>query len=271
MIFTFEQSGTSFDGTLSGDELVECATVALQGVLERGELAPGHGDGFFGLPELGPIPTRRQMSVEFGGYGSLGRHQSVLFRCEIGGFLTSTLQLFGQPGPFGLQGGDHVGIGRRVQGLGQRSPAFTEHTGETSGPLHHAFGTAECGRQVGLTFGRQFISRPLRVGIEGSQGGLQPDLFGSLLFLQPETFGPLRIERSELGAGHMEAEGTKLIGQPGEGLGGCCLALEGPNLALDLTDQVEQALQVLIRRGQPALRALAAPTEFQDTGRLFDD
>ena len=25
------------------------------------------------------------------GHGSLGRHQSVLFRCEIGGFLTSAL------------------------------------------------------------------------------------------------------------------------------------------------------------------------------------
>ena len=91
VVFAFEQASPAFDSTLSSDELVERATIALQGVFERGELATGHGDGFFCLTELGPVPTRRQVSVELGGHGNLGRDQSVLFGCEIGSFLASAL------------------------------------------------------------------------------------------------------------------------------------------------------------------------------------
>jgi hypothetical protein len=78
------------------------------------------------------------------------------------------------------------------------------------------------------------------------------------------------VEGGELDPGHVEADGPQLVGQSGVGAGGGGLALEWPDLAFDFTDQVEEALQVLLGGGQAALGPLAATPELEDAGRLFD-
>jgi hypothetical protein len=49
------------------------------------------------------------------------------------------------------------------------------------------------------------------------------------------------------------------------------LTLQGPDLAAHLPDEVSEALEVLRRRGQPALGPLASAPVLEHTRRLLDD
>ena len=180
-------------------------------------------------------------------------------------------QLFGQSGPFGFQGGDHVGVCCGIERLGQGALSLPQHAGQAASPLDHALGAPQRCGQVGLALGRQLVSGALRVGVEFTKSGLETGLLCSLLILQLQTLSTLAIQGAQLGPGHMEAHGPQLIGQPGEGAGGGGLALERTDLALYFSDQVEQALEVLFGGREPALRTLAPAAELEDTGRLFDD
>ena len=117
----------------------------------------------------------------------LGGQQSVLLGCQVGRLLLGRLELLGQAGPLGLEGGHHVGVGRRVEGPGQRALPLPEHAGEPTGPLDHPLGPPERGGQVGLPLGGQLVGRALRVGVEGAQRRGEPALLGPLLLLVAEA------------------------------------------------------------------------------------
>ena len=197
-------------------------------MLERAELPPGHGDRLLGLPELGAVAPGRQVGLE------LGRHlldsAASSPSCSGARSAASRLggrQLLGQPGPLGLEGGDHVGVGGGVEGLGQGALPLPQHPGQAAGPLDHPLGPAEGGGQVGLALGRQLVGGPLGVGVElrrATSGARSSVARCSLLGLEP--VGLPAVEGAELGPGHVEPHGAQLVGQAGVGAGRGRLALE---------------------------------------------
>ena len=119
VVLALQHRGATLGGTLPGHQLIEGTTVALQGVLEGRQLAPGHGDGLLGRPQLRPVAPGRLVGLQLGGECGLRRGQSVLFGSQVLGLLCGSRQFLAQPGPFGLEGGDDVGVGGGVEGPGQ--------------------------------------------------------------------------------------------------------------------------------------------------------
>ena len=112
------------------------------------------------------VPPGGEVGLELGGDGLLGPGQLLLLGCQVGELSLGRRQLPGQPGPLRLQGGDHVGIGRGVERLGQRPLALAQHAGQPPGPLDHALGPGQGGGQVGLALGGQLVGGALGVGVE---------------------------------------------------------------------------------------------------------
>ena len=105
---------------------------------------------------------------------------------------------------------------------------------------------------------------PLGVGVEGAEGLLEVGPPWPAARPGAAALGVAAVEGRQLGAGHVQAHGPELVGQAGVGAGGGGLALQRADLALDLADQVEQALEVLLGGGQPALGPLAAAAVLED-------
>ena len=182
-------------------------------------------------------------------------------------------ELLGQTGTLGLEGGDHVGVGGRVERLGERPLALPEHAGQTAGPLDHPLGPAE-GRRRGRTPARRTARRPSAPSRRRAAPSDAPEpglgdpaarpgpgspsacRWSSALSSDPATYR--RTARSS-------------SARPGVRAGGGGLALERTDLTLHLPDQVEQALEVLLGRGQAALGPLAPAAVLEDAGRLLDD
>jgi hypothetical protein len=271
VVLALEQGGPPLGRPLAGDELVQGPPVALQRVLERGQLPPCDGDGLLGLAELAPVPPGRQVRLELGGGGRLGGGQPDLLGHQRVGLLPGRGQLLAQPGALGLQRRDDIGVGGGVERLGQRALAFPQHPGQAAGTLHHALGAPERGGQIRLPLGRQLVRGALRVGVELAEGRLQLGLPCPLFVLEPVPLGPLAVQGAELGPRDVQPHRPELVGQPGVGPGRGRLALERPDLPLHFADQVEQALEVLLGRRQAALGPLPAAAVLEDPGRLLDD
>ena len=69
----------------------------------------------------------------------------------------------------------------------------------------------------------------------------------------------------------MDPQVGQLRDQRAVAAGGVGLALERPELAAHLAEQVLEAGEVALGRRQPALGLLLAAAELQDAGRLLDD
>ena len=65
--------------------------------------------------------------------------------------------------------------------------------------------------------------------------------------------------------------GVQLVDHVAVAAGGVGLALERPELAADLAQQVLEPVEVLLGGGQAALAPLLAPAVLEHAGRLFDD
>ena len=271
VVLALQDRGPALGGGQPDRQLVRRPPVAFESVLEGSELAPGHGDRLVGPAELGSVPPGLEVGFELPRHLLLDRDQRRLFGGQRRGLDFGSLQLLGQPGPLGLEGRDHIGVGGGVEGLGQRTLPLTEHAGQPAGPFDHPLGPSEGGGQIGLALGGHLVGGPLGVGIELAER--TPDLVLGLALLVPGP-GPLlvpEVESPELGAGRVQAEGAQRIGEAGVRAGGGGLALEGPDLTLDFPDQVEEPFEVLLRRSQPALGPLAAAPVLEHPGRLFDD
>jgi len=85
------------------------------------------------------------------------------------------------------------------------------------------------------------------------------------------ALGVAVVEGGQLGSRDVEAHGPQLLGEPRVRTGGGGLTLQRTDLALDLADQVEQALEVLVGAGQSALGPFTAAAELEDARRLLDD
>ncbi len=79
------------------------------------------------------------------------------------------------------------------------------------------------------------------------------------------------LEGAKLRPGHEQAQGPQRVGQAGMRASRLCLTFERPDLPLDLSDQVEESLEVLLRRGEAPLGPLAAAAVLEHSGRLLDD
>ena len=79
------------------------------------------------------------------------------------------------------------------------------------------------------------------------------------------------VEVGELATHEVQAQGPELLGQRGVGPGRRRLALERADLALHLSHQVPETVEVLLGGGQPALGPLPTAAVLQDPGRLLDD
>ena len=240
-------------------------------MLERVQPPPGHGHRLVGQPQRGPVPPGLEVGLQLGHHLGLGHdHRLVLGRQGLGLGLGGP-QLLTQSGAFRLEGGDDIGIGRRVKGLEQRALPLAQHPGQAPGPLHHAPGPGQGGGQIRLPLGGHLVGGPLGVGVELAEQLAEPLLDGPLFDLHPGPLGVPGVQRGQLRAGQVEPHGAQLVGQAGMGARRGGLALEGPDLTFDFPDQVEQPLQVLLGGGQPPLGPLPSSSVLEDTGRLLDD
>ncbi len=78
VVLAFEERGAALGGGQPGPQLVEGPPIPLEGMVEGGDLAPGHGDRLFGLSELGPVPPCLEMDLELGGGRPLGGDDRLL-------------------------------------------------------------------------------------------------------------------------------------------------------------------------------------------------
>ena len=80
-----------------------------------------------------------------------------------------------------------------------------------------------------------------------------------------------RLQPAELEAGHVDPEVGQLLDQRAVAAGRVGLALEGPELAAHLAEQVLEPGEVALGGRQAALGLLLAAAVLQDAGRLLDD
>ena len=132
--------------------------------------------GFRGVAQSGRPPSAQcdlldvhhvQGALELRPLRSTARGQ----RLGLGG-----RELGGQPGRLGLEGGDHVLVGRRVQCGRDAAAPFAQHAGQAPGPLHQTLDPAQGIRQVLLPARGQLGRGRRRLGVELFEGGVQLDL-----------------------------------------------------------------------------------------------
>ncbi len=179
--------------------------------------------------------------------------------------------LAGEARRFGLEGGDDVDVGRRVEG-GHDGPApLAEHTRGPPGPLDQALHPAQGAGQVLLAVRRKLGRRGGGLGVERLEGLVQLAL---LFVADGQVVGgraaPGR-QFGQLGPGQVAADGQQLGGDAVVRAGGGGLALQRADLAAHLADQVAEAFEVLGRAGQAAFGPLAASPVLEHPGRLLDD
>ena len=166
VVLAFEHCGTPFGRSQAYRELVQRTSVPFQGVLERTELPPGHGDRLVGTPELSAVPPRLQVGFELRRHLLLDPDERLLLRSQRRLLHLGGLQLLRQPGALGFEGGNHVGVGCSIEGLDEGPLTLAEHTGQAPGPLDHALGPTQRGGQVGLALRGHLVCGPLGVRIE---------------------------------------------------------------------------------------------------------
>ena len=163
VVLALQETRPPLGGGQARPQLVERPPVTVEGVLEGRQLALGHHDRFAGLPQERTVPPGLEMGLELRGGGRLQAQDPLLVRGEGRGLGRRRLQLLAQPRPFGLEGGDHVGVGRRVERLGQRPLTLAEHTREAAGPLDQALGPTQGRGQVRLALCGHLVRGALAV------------------------------------------------------------------------------------------------------------
>ncbi len=153
VVLPFEQRSSAPGGRQPYGELVQRTPVPIEGVVERPELSPGHGDRLVCTPQLRFVPPCPEMGLELCRHLLLGPDQSLSLRSECRDFELGGLELLREPSTLGLEGRDHVGIGSRIERLGEGSLALSEDAAQAAGPLDHSFGPTEGGCQVRLALG----------------------------------------------------------------------------------------------------------------------
>ena len=165
VLLALEQRRASFGRGQARVELVEGAPVALEGMLERGELSTGHRDRLLGASALAAVPPGCQMGLELTGDSGRGRVEDVVLRRERLCLPLGGRELLDQMSALGLEGGDHVGVGRSIERPGEGALPLPDHAGQPAGTLDHPLGPPEGGREVGLALGGEFAGGPLRVRV----------------------------------------------------------------------------------------------------------
>ena len=258
-----------------GDARAECIEVLLlAGGRARDELAasanPRHGlvGRVTGEDGLVALPQRYVLGVECG--DRVG--QLAPLGCSARRLLgLGGLQLGGETSGLGLEGGDDVDVGGRVERGGRGPGPLAEDALKAAGALDQALHAAERVGQVGLSSRRELGGGLGGLGVELLEGGVELALLvaahGQVLGGGASASGELGELRAGQVAPHAEQLGSHGVVRTRRG----SLALEGPDLPPDLAHQVAQALEVLGRGGEPALGALAAPPVLEHAGRLLDD
>ncbi len=240
------------------------------------QLGPGPhgGHGLVGL--LGGTQRARPLLAQEGLLGVDGRQDRLEFglvgptprRRRFG---LGRRQLRRQASRLGLEGRDHVDVGRRVEGGFDAAPSFAQHAREAAGALDQSLHPAERVGQVLFPARRQLGRGRRRLGIQLLEGGVQ------LALLVPADVEALcrrataRGQLRQFGAGQVAAHRQQLGGHGVVRAGGGRLALQRSDLAPDLAHQVTQALEILGGRRQPALSPLPPAPVLEHTRRLLDD
>ena len=215
-----------------------------------------------------PLPQRRHLLVQ----GRLRRVQlDPLGRPARLLVHLGRRQLARQAGALGLERGDDVDVGRRIE-RGHDGPAPLAQEGRGApGTLDEALHPAEGVGQVLLAARRQLGGGGGGLGVEALQGVVELAL---LVPAHDEALrsGPAaRREVGQLGAREPAAHRQQLGRDRVVRAGGGGLALQGADLAADLADEVAEPFEVLRRGRQPALGPLPAPSVLEHPRRLLDD
>ena len=211
-----------------------------------------------GRPGPGPAPPRPGQLLEAGGHGG-GRRLHV-----------------GQLGPKAsgvvVEGGDEGGVDAHGQVARDRPPTLGHHRHQAPGALPQrlqpATDVAQSGpaqlRHPGL--GRRHRrSRHLQLDLD-------PGLVAAERRARTCTAASWRaVSTASFPAPQEDPQRVQLGHQVAVAAGGLGLALQGPQLAPDLPQQVGEAEQVGLRPLQPPLRLLLAAAVLEDARRLLHD
>ena len=171
----------------------------------------------------------------------------------------------------GLVGGDHG----HVDGDGaialDAAAALGEDRSQAASALVQPLGAHEGVAQVVGTQCRKLGLGRHHRGVEAGQLVLRGALVGGERGARLGARLQALAQRGELAAGDEQADGGELGDQRAVAACRVGLALERPQLAAHLAQQVGEAEQVALGRLEPALGLLLALAVLEDAGRLLDD
>ena len=247
------------------------ALLALEGAPQRLDPTARHGVGLLGGALAGEIGER----------GLVGGHvtgQRVLGATDLLGLWRQGLVLVGGGLELGRQArrvrferGHHVGVRRRLEGARDGAAPLRHHTEQPPAALRQSLHPGERHHEVLFALGGELGRGGLGGGVElGDRGDEVRFALGQAAALVGGRLAA-RVEGGELPTDEVQAQGPQLLGQRRVAARRGRLALEGPDLAAHLPQQVTEPVEVLLGGGQTALGPFAPAPVLQDAGRFLDD
>ncbi len=247
------------------------ALLALERALQGLDAAARHGVGLFGGALAGQVGERCLVGGDVTGQRVLGATNLLGLWSQGVVVVRGGLELGGQARRLGFERRHHVGVCRRLEGAPDGATPLGHHPEQTPAALREPLDPGEGHDEVLFALGGELGGGGLGGGVElgdgGDEGGLAVRQDSRARRSPPAS----RVEGGELPTDEVQPQRPQLLGQRGVGAGRSGLALEGPDLAAHLAQQVAEAVEVLLGGGQTALGTLAAAPVLQDAGRLLDD
>ena len=181
-------------------------------------------------------------------------------------------QLGPQPRRVGLEGGDHARVEQATDvALGGPAP-LADDRGQAASPLPELLDASDGVGQVGAAHGREprLGGRARRCRAEPAWPAARARRWRSRVWSAASDVS-LACSAADLAPGEEQPQAVELGHQVAVAAGGLGLALQRPQLAPDLAQEVLQPQQVALGGLEPALGLLLALAELQDTGGLLDD
>ena len=223
---------------------VTLAPTALGGGAEGGQLAAHLGGGPGGGGHTGG-PLGLEV-LALGGQRSLGAGQLGRLGLEPGGLGLDVDELLGQSGGFGLERGHDALVDGRAPGPLDATTALGEHRGEATGLLEERLVLGQAVAEIVAAHGRELGLGGHHLGVELGQRPTQARLLGGELGPTARALLEAGAQAVELPAGGEDAQGLQLGHHAGVAPGRVGLALERPQLAAHLAEEVLEAGEVAL-------------------------
>ncbi len=261
-------------------------------VLARERREPGSGSLEFLFGSLDPVAQGPEFAADLRGLAGRGgrtvgplrleRLSGLVERCfalgepfEVGDERCSAVlgggQLGGEACRLGLERRDHGGVDGHAALSLDASTTLGEHRHQPARSLAESFVASERVAEVVAADGGQFGLGLHHRGVELAESLAQLGLGVGVGGAFGDDATHALLERVELASGEEDPQAAEFGDQGAVATSRVGLALERPELAADLTEQVLEPGEVGLGGGEAALGLLLALAVLEDPGRFLDD